>query len=95
MMAMLNASQPSVSRKVAEMVMVRKNSAVLTVPMVVRGCGALDHQVGGDDRSPAAAAGRVEEAADQPERRDDAWRLEHMSGGSSRARRGRGRAAIR
>src|SRR3954466_10223159 len=35
--AVVNASQPSVARKVAEIVTVRKNSAVLTVPMVFRG----------------------------------------------------------
>jgi hypothetical protein len=32
---------------------------------------ALDEQVGGDDRAPAAAAGGVEEAADQAQRLDD------------------------
>ena len=34
---MVKASQPSVAMKVAEMVTVRKNSAVLTVPIVLRG----------------------------------------------------------
>ncbi len=57
--------------KVAEMVTVRKNSAVLTVPIVFRGLRALDEQVGGDDRAPAAAAGGVEEAAGEAERSDD------------------------
>ncbi len=35
--ATVNASQPSAARNVAEMVTVRKNSAVLTVPIVLRG----------------------------------------------------------
>src|SRR6185436_20276738 len=35
--AVVNACQPSVAIKVAEIVTVRKNSAVLTVPIVFRG----------------------------------------------------------
>src|SRR3546814_14023616 len=46
--------------------------------------GALNQQVRSHDRAPAAAARGVEEAADQPERRNDRgfldlWRIEYAA----------------
>jgi len=57
--------------KVAEMVTVRKNSAVLNGADGLARVASLDEQIGSDDRAPAAAAGGIEEAADQTQRSDD------------------------
>ena len=56
------------ARNVAEIEIVRKNSAVLTVPMVFR--GLLPWTSRFDVRAPSAAAGRVEKASDRAERLD-------------------------
>ena len=53
------------------MVIVRKNSAVLTEPIVLRGLLPWTSRCEVTIGAPAAAARRIEESADQPERRDD------------------------
>ena len=61
---------PTSIAKTPALTKVRKNSARLTEPMVVRGSGAGAHQRGGHHRAPATAAHRIDEAAHQP----GAWR---------------------
>jgi hypothetical protein len=53
----------------AEIVTVRKNSAELTVPTTLRGSAPWISRFEVTTGPPAAAAGRVEEAADEPQRR--------------------------
>ena len=68
---MVNAFQPSVAMNVAEMVTVRKNSAVLTVPIVLRGLlpwtSRLEVTIAPQPPPPAASR----KPPTRPERRDD------------------------